>query len=107
MKKLFVVAMAVILGMSGTSVWATDQVVCENISALAEKAMEYRQKGVSLTQAQKELNNLFKSNEAVQEMSSVMLQMAYSQEVEKSQSEKKKIIQKTRQAFYEMCMGGN
>lgn len=105
MKKLLAVAMAVILGINGTSAWALSQEECEDISVLAQKAMEYRQEGTSLAQAQKELNNIFNNNEDIQEILSFVLQVAYSQKVEKSQSEKKTIIQKTGRDFYEICMG--
>lgn len=108
MKKLFVVAMAVILGMSGTSAWAGQKVdkvdKCEFVAELAANIMSARQNGANLMQLRNALIEAAKGDDALIDMMASFLRLAYSQPVKGDAKSKEKAIKEFASLAAEACM---
>lgn len=105
MKKLFAVAMTVILGMSGTSAWAEQKAdKCEFLVELATNIMSARQNGANLMQLRNDLVGLAKGNDVLINTVTGLLQLAYVEPVKEDAKSKEKAIKEFAHTVGEFCM---
>lgn len=104
MKKLLAVAMVVVLGMGGTSVWAKNNdkhEKCTDLSYAAYAITHLRQANVPLAEAKKDLKKIMDDDVAV-----AMLNLAYNQPIGKTKEEKEKIATDIAVQMYKACQNG-
>ena len=104
MKKLFVVAMAVILGMSGTSAWANNDNEhdgCTRLAYSAYVATKLRQENIPLAKAKKVMEETLNKD-----MAAMILNLAYSQPIAKTEKEKEEVATNIAVQVHEACKNG-